>query len=65
MKWRPHRRHVEVPPDNGIDEAHEALERQLDAWPAVRATAHEIHRISTENHLGEKTHYALAPNREG
>lgn len=43
----------------GLDEAHEALDRALSHWPEVQAVAEQIRGIRRRNHLAEKAYDAM------
>ena len=65
MRWPWRRRDHESPePDEqGLDEAHEALENALNMWPEVNRVAEHMRGIRRRNHLAEITERALRGTR--
>ena len=64
MKWPWTKREPPTrPDDNGIDEAHQALEASLDLWPEVHEVTAQIRGIRRRNHLAEITERALRGSR--
>ena len=45
--------------EQGLNEAHEALDRALSQWPEVQAVAEQIRGIRRRNHLAEKAYDAM------
>lgn len=65
--WRRKSRHVEPPgqverdaaDEQGLNEAHEALDRALSQWPEVKRIADDIRGIRQRNHLADKVRDAM------
>lgn len=49
--------------DNGLDEAHAALDAAMSRWPEVIETRENMKRIRQENHLAEKVDEFLRTHR--
>lgn len=71
--WRRKKREQTPPPtppaerdeadEQGLTEAHEALDQALSHWPEVTQIAEEIRGIRQRNHLAEKALDAMGGHR--
>ena len=49
--------------EQGLNEAHEALDRALSQWPEVTRIAAEMRGIRQRNHLADKVRDAMGGHR--